>query len=228
MENKDNGSLQYSLTVDSWAMGILAYELLVGFPPFNDKQRANIDNKIRYDVPRFPAHLSKEAQGFILAALSKDPIDRPTIIELINSPWIRAHRKSAPASNARPQSQLRALQADELGGVEQSSPSKHFGIGTHAPQGGQGDIRTNDGDLLAKPDLKSFNSFSMGQGHHAKMVQEITAKIGNASVSPPELNPNASRFAPIPAAAMSKFQQQILPSGGSFSSSVNPMLWRKK
>lgn len=209
-------------------MGILAYELLVGFPPFNDKQRANIDNKIRRDIPRFPAHLSKEAQGFILAALSKDPIDRPTILELISSPWIRAHKKSAPSST-RPQSQLKMLQ-DDLGGVEQSSPSRTFGIGVHAPHGGQGEVRTNDGDLV-KPPLKSFNSFSMGQAPHVKMVQDITTKIGAASISPTELSPsNASRFAPGPAAATSKFQslQSLAPSGGSFSSSVNPTLWKKK
>lgn len=38
-ENKDNERLHYSYHVDTWAVGVLTYELLVGLPPFNDKQR---------------------------------------------------------------------------------------------------------------------------------------------------------------------------------------------
>ena len=201
-------------------MGILAYELLVGFPPFSDKQRAKIDDKIRYDVPRFPSNITKEAQQFILAALRKDPIDRPTIMELIGSSWIRAYKKTAPVM-ARPQSQLRMVQGGEEG-PEMSSPSRHFGVGVHA-QSPVGEMRTNDGDLMKKP-ISSFNSFSMGQTSHVKMVQDITAKIGATSLSP--IESSMGRF--VPPQATSKFQQQIAPSGGSFSSSVNPMLWRKK
>lgn len=36
---QDNERLHYSYHVDTWAVGVLTYELLVGLPPFNDKQR---------------------------------------------------------------------------------------------------------------------------------------------------------------------------------------------
>ena len=33
-DNKDRVDLAYNEAVDSWAMGVLAYELIVGRPPF--------------------------------------------------------------------------------------------------------------------------------------------------------------------------------------------------
>ncbi len=33
-ENKDNPDIGYTNKVDCWAVGVLAYELLVGKPPF--------------------------------------------------------------------------------------------------------------------------------------------------------------------------------------------------
>lgn len=33
-ENKNNAYLHYNNSVDAWAVGVFAYELVVGFPPF--------------------------------------------------------------------------------------------------------------------------------------------------------------------------------------------------
>lgn len=33
-ENKNNAALHYNNSVDAWAVGVFAYELIVGFPPF--------------------------------------------------------------------------------------------------------------------------------------------------------------------------------------------------
>ena len=53
-ENKDCANLYYSKSVDAWAVGVLTYELLVGFPPFSDKDRPAIENKIRSEVRPIP------------------------------------------------------------------------------------------------------------------------------------------------------------------------------
>ncbi|GAX74903.1 hypothetical protein CEUSTIGMA_g2349.t1 [Chlamydomonas eustigma] len=99
-ENKEREDLYYSLTVDSWAMGVLTYELLVGFPPFNDKQRAAIEEKIRSEQPRFPSSMSEGARTFVLRSLQKDPIERPTATELLHHSWIQAHRRGGQSSGS--------------------------------------------------------------------------------------------------------------------------------
>ncbi len=60
-----------SLQVDVWAVGILAYELLEGFCPFESVTRKETCNLIMTSEPRFPAWMSDSAVSFIRTALSK-------------------------------------------------------------------------------------------------------------------------------------------------------------
>lgn len=103
-ENKDNERLHYSARVDAWAVGVLTYELLVGFPPFFDQSRTSTEDRIVHSMPAFPAGLSDEAKAFVSAALSKHAAERPTILEMLHHPWIarysarRSMRVIAPSS----------------------------------------------------------------------------------------------------------------------------------
>jgi serine/threonine protein kinase len=114
-ENKDKQELYYSLTVDAWAMGVLTYELLVGFPPFNDKQRAAIEDKIRSEQPRFPSGMSEPARSFVLRALQKDPLERPTATELLVHPWICAYKRGGGGAAALQRQQLQQQQQQRAG-----------------------------------------------------------------------------------------------------------------
>ncbi|KAG2485849.1 hypothetical protein HYH03_015432 [Edaphochlamys debaryana] len=87
-ENKDNERLHYSARVDAWAVGVLTYELLVGFPPFFDQSRTSTEDRIVHSMPAFPAGMSEEAKAFVTSALSKHAAERPTILEMLHHPWI--------------------------------------------------------------------------------------------------------------------------------------------
>ncbi|KAL0583147.1 hypothetical protein ABG067_006914 [Albugo candida] len=71
--------------VDYWALGVILYEMLVGFPPFNDNTvEAIFDNILRRDIawPDGEKRLSAEAIDLISALLKVEPTERMTWKEL--------------------------------------------------------------------------------------------------------------------------------------------------
>ncbi|PNW79089.1 hypothetical protein CHLRE_09g400330v5 [Chlamydomonas reinhardtii] len=90
-ENKDKVLLGYTAQVDSWAVGILAYELLVGYPPFEQESRAATYEHIMYKEAKFPSWMSEEARRFIGLALCKNASQRPTIADLLTHAWVQPY-----------------------------------------------------------------------------------------------------------------------------------------
>mmetsp|Transcript_35038 Transcript_35038/g.99314 ORF Transcript_35038/g.99314 Transcript_35038/m.99314 type:complete len:850 (+) Transcript_35038:139-2688(+) len=81
----------YTMKVDVWSVGIIAYELLAGRPPFEVSSPQQTAMLIVWGQPKFPESFSSNARDFISQALEKDPEKRPTIIQLLQHPWIAAH-----------------------------------------------------------------------------------------------------------------------------------------
>uniref|UniRef100_A0A7S3VNV4 Protein kinase domain-containing protein n=1 Tax=Dunaliella tertiolecta TaxID=3047 RepID=A0A7S3VNV4_DUNTE len=92
-ENKDKVLLAYTSKVDAWAVGILAYELLVGYPPFEQESRAATYEHIMYKDPYFSSCLSPEAKAFIAFSLVKNATQRPSVSELAAHPWVQPYVK---------------------------------------------------------------------------------------------------------------------------------------
>lgn len=70
-ENKEKEVLEYTNAVDAWAVGIVAFELLVGHPPFEKESRGETYEHIMYRAPVLPEYLSDQAKSFIVCALVK-------------------------------------------------------------------------------------------------------------------------------------------------------------
>ncbi|KAG1670024.1 hypothetical protein FOA52_011180 [Chlamydomonas sp. UWO 241] len=105
-ENKNNVYLHYNNSVDAWAVGVFAYELVVGLPPFAGETQLDSVDKIMHSTPEFPEKMTELAKAFICQALKKHPGDRPTVIEMLHNPWIRSYQRRAsvlhmPAPRAR-------------------------------------------------------------------------------------------------------------------------------
>eukprot|EP00197_Chlamydomonas_leiostraca_P009590 CAMPEP_0202861950 /NCGR_PEP_ID=MMETSP1391-20130828/3158_1 /ASSEMBLY_ACC=CAM_ASM_000867 /TAXON_ID=1034604 /ORGANISM="Chlamydomonas leiostraca, Strain SAG 11-49" /LENGTH=688 /DNA_ID=CAMNT_0049541413 /DNA_START=154 /DNA_END=2220 /DNA_ORIENTATION=- len=101
-DNKQNPSIGYTSKVDCWSVGVLAYELLTGGPPFAAPHPQQTLHLIRTKEVEYPPHLSRDAVDFMRAVLVREPALRPTIPELLEHAWIRRHaRRQTPSNEAR-------------------------------------------------------------------------------------------------------------------------------
>lgn len=87
-ENKTMTELAYDDKVDTWACGVLAFELLVGCPPFGMSSRDESIHAILSQPPKIPSWLPGDAAAFLKAALAKKATRRPTVHDLLGHPWI--------------------------------------------------------------------------------------------------------------------------------------------
>ncbi|CAK78324.1 unnamed protein product (macronuclear) [Paramecium tetraurelia] len=74
--------------VDVWTIGVLAYELVVGRPPFESHNENDTKRKIQHLQYQFPQWSSSDFQNFVKGILQHDCNKRPTIQQILNHPWI--------------------------------------------------------------------------------------------------------------------------------------------
>lgn len=66
----------YDRSVDLWALGALAFEMLTGDAPFRDKNKMQLYRKILNGKLVYPRHMSKDAISLIKGLLERDPNQR--------------------------------------------------------------------------------------------------------------------------------------------------------
>ena len=83
----------YDEKCDVWSIGILAYCLLVGCPPFFSTNKEEVFKKIKFQVLKFPEekfkNISENAKNFLKNVLIKNPKKRPTAMEALNDLWFQ-------------------------------------------------------------------------------------------------------------------------------------------
>jgi len=108
-ENKENlllgGTLEYcapeqiqfeqvSVKTDVWSLGVIAFVLTTKESPFKRDQNHDTQNAILegdFDLDLVPV----EAKKFITSCLRRQPADRPTCLELLESDWLLNRRKNS-------------------------------------------------------------------------------------------------------------------------------------
>jgi len=85
----------YTKSCDVWSVGIIAYILLCGYPPFNGSNNNETHEAILRGSYCFPReewqYISSEAVDFIIRMLQIDPSRRMTAVQALNHPWIVKH-----------------------------------------------------------------------------------------------------------------------------------------
>jgi serine/threonine protein kinase len=97
----------YDEKVDIWGLGVVAYELLIGYQPFVGENEHELFANIVSAEPEFPQSVKPAAAELIRKMLAKKPEDRPTIDEIKEDPffagldWVRVLRKEIHPSSFR-------------------------------------------------------------------------------------------------------------------------------
>eukprot|EP00241_Pyramimonas_parkeae_P000858 CAMPEP_0114249754 /NCGR_PEP_ID=MMETSP0058-20121206/14321_1 /TAXON_ID=36894 /ORGANISM="Pyramimonas parkeae, CCMP726" /LENGTH=602 /DNA_ID=CAMNT_0001363341 /DNA_START=490 /DNA_END=2299 /DNA_ORIENTATION=- len=86
----------YDEKVDVWAIGIITYELMHGFPPFSNPNFERTCFNITQSSFEVSPKLSVQATDFINCVLRKAPHERLTIEGMQKHPWIAASKPAVP------------------------------------------------------------------------------------------------------------------------------------
>lgn len=80
----------YDTKIDTWSVGVLLYEMLTGFPPFDALKKSEARRPV-LDYSReivYPSRITKGCQSFLRKLLTLDPQERPTVVEALRDPWL--------------------------------------------------------------------------------------------------------------------------------------------
>ncbi|CAA9987975.1 serine/threonine protein kinase, putative [Plasmodium knowlesi strain H] len=81
--------IPYDCNVDLWCLGIVIFELLVGFPPFTDDTQERIFSQIKELNFHFPKAISLQARDLILKLCSRTSDERISAEEVKTHPWVK-------------------------------------------------------------------------------------------------------------------------------------------
>jgi len=82
----------YSFNVDVWTLGVCAYIILCGCPPFPQNMAASTVERIKMADVRFPSPhfdaVSDDGKNFLKTCMTPNPKDRPGIDDILKHAWL--------------------------------------------------------------------------------------------------------------------------------------------
>lgn len=87
----------YSYGIDTWALGVLLYELIHGYSPFRSIKNKNNEDEIIQNIVKYKfkieKDISKELEDLIYKLLTPDHKERLTVFQIFTHPWVKLYEK---------------------------------------------------------------------------------------------------------------------------------------
>lgn len=121
----------YSAQVDIWSLGVLIYQLLVGRPPVEGENAKETMRIIPISEIYIPELLSEYAKDIICRTLEKNPVKRINIDDLLDHPFLRAHRRERAMSdisdiqNRHSQYSVKGTSSSMINNNQYLQPTRH-------------------------------------------------------------------------------------------------------
>ncbi|KAK0179221.1 hypothetical protein PV327_008034 [Microctonus hyperodae] len=79
----------YDHNADLWSLGCIAYEMIVGKPPFQTTSILHLVRLIRFESIKWPDFISSNCKTFLQGLLQKDPSKRLSWPQLLDHPFVK-------------------------------------------------------------------------------------------------------------------------------------------
>jgi serine/threonine protein kinase len=169
---------------DLWAAGVMAYQLLSGYLPFDDHRNPNapalsvVWKGILTEAPSFRrsawADVSPEARAFVSALLNKDHAARPTAKEALKHPWLQTAFHTG---------KRRPLSATVVQRIQASGPQRRAQEASWRPA-----IFGTLRDLILCPFPRSVQRFAQANVLRRTILELIANEL--LKTAPPHLSPD--------------------------------------